>query len=150
MAFLRAAGAKPRRPYTRHPIRHLRKVSSGFVGSPSAAREAPAVAPQVCPYYHAAVELIGKRWTGAILCALAERPLRFGELKHSVPRMSDRLLSERLRELEAEGLVRRQVDKGAGVRVNYSLSDKGDGLRPVISELSSWARQWNGRRVTPV
>jgi DNA-binding HxlR family transcriptional regulator len=120
------------------------------VDSASAAREAPAAPPQVCPHFHAAVELIGKRWTGAILCALAERPLRFGELKHSVPRMSDRLLSERLRELEAEGLVRRQVDQGAGVRVSYSLSHKGEGLRPVISELSSWARQWNGRRATAV
>lgn len=98
----------------------------------------------VCPHFHAAIELIGKRWTGAIVCALTEGPLRFGELGKLVPGLSDRLLSQRLRELEEEGLVEREVEPGAPVRVTYSLTAKGAELRPAIAELRSWARRWNG------
>jgi len=96
----------------------------------------------VCPHFHAAIELIGKRWTGAIVCALTERPLRFGELAKAVPGLSDRLLSQRLRELEEEGLVEREVEPGTPVRVTYSLSGKGAELGPAISELRLWARRW--------
>lgn len=96
----------------------------------------------VCPHFHAAIELIGKRWTGAILCALTEGPLRFGELSRAVPGLSDRLLSQRLRELEEEGLVERQVEPDSPVRVVYSLSEPGDELRPAIRELRAWARRW--------
>lgn len=98
----------------------------------------------VCPHFHAAIELIGKRWTGAIVCALIERPLRFGELTRAVPGLSDRLLSQRLRELEDEGLVERLVEPDSPVRVTYSLSRKGAELRPAIAELRLWARRWNG------
>ena len=97
----------------------------------------------VCPHFHAAIELIGKRWTGAILCALTERPLRFGELARAVPGLSDRLLSQRLRELEDEGLVGRDVEPGTPVRVTYSLTEKGTELRPAIQELKSWAKRWH-------
>jgi DNA-binding HxlR family transcriptional regulator len=96
----------------------------------------------VCPHFHAAIELIGKRWTGAILCSLTEGPLRFGELARAVPGLSDRLLSQRLRELEEEGLVGREVVPGAPVRVTYSLTEKGAELGPAIRELRSWARRW--------
>jgi DNA-binding HxlR family transcriptional regulator len=96
----------------------------------------------VCPHFHAAIELIGKRWTGAIVCALTEGPLRFGELAKAVPGLSDRLLSQRLRELEEEGLVEREVEAGSPVRVIYSLTEAGSGLRPAIVELKSWAREW--------
>lgn len=97
----------------------------------------------VCPHFHAAIELIGKRWTGAIVCALTEGPLRFGELGRAVPGLSDRLLSQRLRELEEEGLVERDVEAGTPVRVTYSLTEKGRGLRPAIGELKTWAQRWN-------
>jgi DNA-binding HxlR family transcriptional regulator len=103
------------------------------------AQEQPA---GVCPRFHAAIELIGKRWTGAILCALTEGPLRFGELAKAVPGLSDRLLSQRLRELEGEGLVEREVEPGSPVRVTYSLTDAGAELRPAIAELKQWARRW--------
>jgi DNA-binding HxlR family transcriptional regulator len=97
----------------------------------------------VCPHFHAAIELIGKRWTGAIVCALTERPLRFGELAKAVPGLSDRLLSTRLRELEEEGLVERLVEPGSPVRVTYSLTGKGAELRPAIAELRQWAKRWH-------
>jgi DNA-binding HxlR family transcriptional regulator len=96
----------------------------------------------VCPHFHAAIELIGKRWTGAIVCALTEGPLRFGELARAVPGLSDRLLSQRLRELEEEGLVEREVEAGTPVRVTYSLTKKGAELDPAIQELRAWACRW--------
>ncbi len=101
------------------------------------------VAGEVCPHFHAAIELIGKRWTGAILSSLNEGPLRFGELSRAVPGVSDRLLSTRLRELEEEGLVERDVETGAPVKVTYSLTEKGADLGPVIGELKRWARRWH-------
>jgi DNA-binding HxlR family transcriptional regulator len=96
----------------------------------------------VCPHFHAAIELIGKRWTGAIVCALTERPMRFGELAKAVPGLSDRLLSQRLRELEDEGLVEREVEAGTPVRVTYSLTESGRDLGPAISEIRTWAQRW--------
>jgi DNA-binding HxlR family transcriptional regulator len=108
------------------------------------ARQAHPQAPcgEVCPNFHAAIELIGKRWTGAILCALTERPMRYGELGKAVPGLSDRLLSQRLRELEDEGLVEREVEAGTPVRVTYSLTPTGEGLGPAIRELKAWAKRW--------
>jgi DNA-binding HxlR family transcriptional regulator len=99
---------------------------------------------RVCPHFHAAVELIGKRWAGAILWALCERPHYYAELSLAIPGLSDRLLSRRLRELESEGLVERSVEAGTPPRVSYALSDKGEALAPAIHELNDWARRWNG------
>jgi DNA-binding HxlR family transcriptional regulator len=106
-------------------------------------RQVEAGEQRVCPHYHAAVELIGRRWSGAILAALTGGPLRFAELAASVPGMSDRLLSQRLKELEQEGLLVRSVEGGTPVRVRYELTRKGAALEPVISELRSWARSWH-------
>ncbi len=96
-----------------------------------------------CPLYHEAVELIGRRWTGAIVAVLLDREaLRFSEVAAAVPQLSDRLLSERMKELEARGLVEREVDEGPPVRVLYRLTDMGRALAPTIDELHSWARDW--------
>jgi DNA-binding HxlR family transcriptional regulator len=97
---------------------------------------------EVCPYYHQAVELVGKRWTGAIVGALMPAPRRFSEIANAIPQISDRLLSNRLRELEAKGLVVRQVFPGSPVRVQYTLTPKGRALEPAVSALRLWARQW--------
>jgi DNA-binding HxlR family transcriptional regulator len=93
-----------------------------------------------CPLYHDAVELIGRRWTGAILAVLLEAgPLRFRQIAQAVPDLSDRLLSERMRELEARGLVERtELDVG----VQYELTDMGRDLDAAVGELRSWARRW--------
>ncbi len=98
---------------------------------------------QVCRHYHWAVELIGRRWAGAILYTLTDGPLHFAEIKEAVPGMSDRLLSCRLKELEKAGLVRREVQPGNRVRVSYELTDKGHSLEPVMAELREWARAWH-------
>src|SRR5438105_4157951 len=95
-----------------------------------------------CPFYHEAVELIGRRWTGAILRVLMDGPLRFSEIAAAVPEMSDRLCSERMKELEARGIVERQVHPGPPVRVSYALTDMGDALGPALAELKSWAQAW--------
>jgi len=95
-----------------------------------------------CSAYHRAVELIGKRWTGAIVFVLLDGPLRFSEVKVLVPDLSDRLLSERMKELEGRGLVARRVGEGPPVRVTYELTPMGIGLQPALAELGSWARHW--------
>ena len=95
-----------------------------------------------CHLYHRAVELIGKRWTGAILFVLMDGALRFSEVKQLVPELSDRLLSERLKELEAEGLVKRHVIDDTPVRVEYGLTEKGAALEPAVRTLKRWANSW--------
>jgi DNA-binding HxlR family transcriptional regulator len=95
-----------------------------------------------CSAYHRAVELIGKRWTGAIVFVLLDGPLRFSEVKVLVPDLSDRLLSERMKELEAEGIVERHVIDATPVRVEYSLTVKGRALEPAVRSLKVWARSW--------
>ena len=95
-----------------------------------------------CPYYHHAVELIGRRWTGAILRAMLVGVSRFGELAETIPGLSSRMLSERLKELEAEGVVVRSVIPTVPVRVEYQLTEKGRSLGSVIEAVSGWAEQW--------
>ena len=109
--------------------------------APSSTSGIPGPAP-VCPDFHHAVELIGKRWAGAILWALADGPHYFGEICQAVPGLSDRLLSRRLRELEAEGLVAREVHESTPPRVSYALTPKGEALQPAIQELGAWDRKW--------
>jgi DNA-binding HxlR family transcriptional regulator len=97
---------------------------------------------KVCSRFHHAVELIGRRWSGAIISVMLGGPQCFNELLAAVPGLSDRLLTERLRELESEGLVRRTVIPGPPVRVSYELTEAGRGLKPVIESLGRWAEEW--------
>lgn len=102
-----------------------------------------------CPYYHRAVELIGRRWTGAILRALLYGVRRFSDLAHAVPGLSDRMLAERLKELEAEGIVCRTVYPETPVRIEYSLTEKGRALEAVVRALSEWAETWHTGQPAP-
>ena len=115
-----------------------------WTARPSSAASSAPHAPRgaCCPLYHQAIELIGKRWTGAILLVLMDGPLHFSEIRRSIPDISDRLLSERLKELEAEGLVERRVIDGSPVRVEYSLTRKGEALEPAVRALKEWGREW--------
>jgi DNA-binding HxlR family transcriptional regulator len=103
--------------------------------------EPPPGEPYCCPRLHEAVELVGKRWTGAILWVLltADGPLRFSQIGHAVPALSDRLLSERMKELEARGIVERRVGEGAPVRVEYELTTMGRALESALRQLKAWA-----------
>lgn len=96
----------------------------------------------VCPRYHHAVELIGRRWTGAILMVLLQDTSRFTDIVQAVPGLSDRLLSERLKELEAEGIVQRIVHAETPVRIEYHLTDMGRDLSNVTEAVSCWAERW--------
>src|SRR3954467_10890864 len=100
--------------------------------------------PGCCPHLHEAVELVGRRWSGAILEVMrsADRPLRFSEIAAAIPDLSDRLLSEGVKELEARGLIAREVHHGPPVRVTYSLTEMGHALEPALMELKEWARAW--------
>lgn len=96
----------------------------------------------VCARFHEAVELIGARWSGAIIQVLLRGPVRYADLRSAVPQISDRMLSERLRELEQAGIVVRHVSTAAPVRVDYELTDKGRALEPALNAISTWAEQW--------
>jgi DNA-binding HxlR family transcriptional regulator len=102
-------------------------------------------APGLCPKFHAAVELIGRRWTGALVRLLLNGRMRYSDLKAAVPDISDRMLSERLKELEAEGIVTRIVTPDMPVRVEYELTEKGLALEAPLRTLGDWATAW----VTP-
>src|SRR5579875_74987 len=95
-----------------------------------------------CPRYERAAQLLGKRWTGLLLDALMSGPRRFCELTALVEGLSDRVLSDRLRELETEGIVKRVVYPQIPVRVEYQLTEKGEALKPVIDAIHKWAEQW--------
>ncbi|HLZ81793.1 MAG TPA: winged helix-turn-helix transcriptional regulator [Ktedonobacteraceae bacterium] len=96
----------------------------------------------ICPKYEHAVQLLGKRWTGLLLYALLEGPQRFCELTSTVEGLSDRVLSDRLRELELEGVVERIVYPHIPVRVEYQLTEKGRALEPVVLAIQQWADKW--------
>jgi DNA-binding HxlR family transcriptional regulator len=101
--------------------------------------------PQAVDYsapFQRAIELIGKRWTGAVIRALMPGAARFNQLLMGIPGISDRVLTERLRELEMEGLVERLVDPGPPVRVSYRLTARGRALNPVIASVDAWLADW--------
>ena len=96
----------------------------------------------LCARFHAAVELVGRRWTGAVIQLLLPGRLRYAELRGAIPDISDRMLSERLRELEGEGIVARIVVPETPVRVEYELTEKGRALERALAEIARWAERW--------
>jgi DNA-binding HxlR family transcriptional regulator len=95
-----------------------------------------------CPYFRHAVELVGRRWSGVILRALLHGATRFTDLRAAVPGLSDRMLAERLRELQEEGIVERHVHPQTPVRVEYTLTRKGRELNASVDALADWADKW--------
>ena len=106
--------------------------------------ETPATLSAYCPAFQGAVELIGKRWTGAIVRSMLSGSVRFSDFLAQIPGLSDRLLSERLRELEAAGVVQRVVYPEIPVRVEYLLTEKGRELQAIVESISQWADRWAG------
>lgn len=96
----------------------------------------------VCQRYQEAIELVGRRWTGAIITVLLDGPRRFCEIAAAVPDLSDRLLSQRLRELEDRGMIERLPCPERASAVRYSLLPMGRDLAPALSALGVWAERW--------
>ena len=93
----------------------------------------------LCPRFHRAVELVGRRWTGAIIRVLLPGPHRFNELLAAIPGISDRLLTERLRDLVTEHIIARETRPGT---VSYSLTQRGRELQEALDALGRWAERW--------
>lgn len=98
--------------------------------------------PALCQRFHRAIELIGRRWTGAIVYLLLRKRCRFATLRDAIPDITDRMLSERLQELEQEGIVDRTVVPETPVRVEYALTKKGRALASAVDAMASWAERW--------
>lgn len=98
--------------------------------------------PELCSRFHRASELIGRRWTGAVIFVLLQSSCRFAALREAIPDITDRMLSDRLQELEAEGIVARTVIPETPVRVEYSLTKKGRALAAAFQAIADWAHKW--------
>ena len=103
----------------------------------------------MCPRYLAAMSFLGKKWTGLILRSLMEGPRRFTEMLSYVPGLSDRLLSQRLQELEEADIVERRVYSQRPVLVEYSLTAQGQALREVVEAIQHWADEWSKTTTIP-
>ncbi|MFT4038201.1 MAG: helix-turn-helix domain-containing protein [Thermomicrobiales bacterium] len=106
----------------------------------------PVMVPAFCPAYHHAIELIGRRWSGVIVRAMIHGATRYSDISAAIPGMSDRLLSERLKELEAEGVLVRTVVPSTPVRVDYTLTAKGQALAEVVAAVATWAEAWAAQK----
>jgi DNA-binding HxlR family transcriptional regulator len=105
--------------------------------------------PSLCARFHRASELIGRRWTGAIIFVLLGSRCRFATLRDAIPDITDRMLTERLQELEQEGIVERTVIPASPVRVEYALTKKGHALAAAIDAIAEWAHKWIEEEAPP-
>ena len=106
--------------------------------------------PELCTRFHRASELIGRRWNGAIIFVLLKSRCRFAMLRSAIPDITDRMLSDRLHELEIEGVIERTVIPETPVRVEYALTRKGKALAGPIEAITDWAHRWGEPDSTPV
>lgn len=97
----------------------------------------------MCPKFENAFELLGKRWTGLIIRTLLNGQKRFSDIAEAIPNMSARMLTERFKELEEEGIIIRKVYPETPVRIEYELTEKGLDLQAVMDEIQNWAEKWN-------
>jgi DNA-binding HxlR family transcriptional regulator len=96
----------------------------------------------MCQHFQRAAELIGKRWNPQVVRALQSGATRFTDLRRGIPSISDAVLSERLKELEVQGIVTRTVTPDTPVRIDYGLTERGRDLTKVMEELAQWAERW--------
>ena len=97
---------------------------------------------KMCPKYESAAELLGKKWTGLIIRVLLGGPKRFKDIKEQIPDMSDKMLTDRMKELEAAGVLTRTVYPEMPVRIEYELTDKGRDMEGVIESIQVWGEKW--------
>ena len=96
----------------------------------------------VCEHYQRAAEILGRRWNPQIVRVLLSGASRYRDVKSGVPGISDHILSDRLKSLEAEGIVRREVSPETPVRITYGLTEAGEALAGAIGALADWAERW--------
>lgn len=97
---------------------------------------------EMCPRFEKAVDLLSKRWVALIVFVLIPGPRRFGEIESCLSNLSGKVLSDRLKEMETEGIIKRDVYPETPVRIEYSLTNKGTALAPILGEISSWSSEW--------
>ncbi|UQZ36570.1 transcriptional regulator [Paenibacillus sp. PK3_47] len=97
---------------------------------------------EMCPRFEKAVDLLSKRWVALIVFVLMQGPRRFGEIESCLSNLSGKVLSDRLKEMENEGIIQRTVYPEMPVRIEYSLTDKGTALAPILGEISNWSSDW--------
>lgn len=97
---------------------------------------------EMCPRFEKAVDMLSKRWVAFIVFVLMTGPHRFGEIENCLSNLSGKVLSDRLKELEGEGIIKRTVYPEMPVRIEYSLTDKGTALAPILGEISNWSTDW--------
>ncbi|MDP4142926.1 MAG: helix-turn-helix domain-containing protein [Bacillota bacterium] len=97
----------------------------------------------LCPKFEAAFELLGKRWTGLIINSLLNGAKRFSDIQEIIPNLSARMLTERFKELEEQGIISRKVYPEMPVRIEYELTEKGKELEKAMEEIQKWAEKWN-------
>ncbi|MET1249272.1 helix-turn-helix domain-containing protein [Sporolactobacillus sp. STCC-11] len=106
----------------------------------------PAVS--VCPKLEKAFQILGKKWNGLIIEVLLVGETHFSTISGSIPELSDRMLSARLRELEGMGIIDRMVDTGYPIQVTYRLTEMGKEIKPILDEVHNWANKWYGDQAT--
>ena len=97
---------------------------------------------ELCPKFEKAFQLLGKKWNGLIIQSLMDGPKRFSDIKSLIPELSDRMLTERFKELEVEEIIVRSVYPDIPVRIEYSLSEKGRDLKASMDDIQHWAEKW--------
>lgn len=97
---------------------------------------------EMCPRFEQAVDLLSKRWVALIVFVLMPGPRRFGEIEDRLVNLSGKVLSDRLKEMETEGIVERKVYPETPVRIEYSLTPKGHALAPILGEIQNWSSCW--------
>ncbi|WP_335872405.1 winged helix-turn-helix transcriptional regulator [Bacillus sp. 2205SS5-2] len=98
--------------------------------------------PCVCPKYEEAFTLLGKRWNGLLIRVLFSGPFRFKDINDKIPLISEKVLSDRLKELEEKKIINRTVTLEVPIKIQYELTEKGESLRPVLDEVQKWADDW--------
>ena len=96
----------------------------------------------MCPRFEKAVDLLSKRWVALIVFVLMPGPRRFGEIESCLSNLSGKVLSDRLKEMEIEGIIERTVYPEMPVRIEYSLTLKGTALAPILGEIGNWSTDW--------
>jgi DNA-binding HxlR family transcriptional regulator len=102
----------------------------------------------ICQHFQRAAELVARRWVPQVIYAMQGGPRRYSDLKTAIPNISDALLSERLKELEAASIVTRTVEPSTPVRIAYALTPRGEQLADVLGELQVWAERWATQPLT--